>query len=89
MLREPSELAISRGRSRGCGHLLSLIASARLHGIEPHGYLRDLIRVLPYWSRDRYLELAPKFWRATRASLDAEQLARKVGAIDVPPATVA
>ncbi len=42
-------------------NLFSLIASCQLHGIEPETYLRDLIRVLPHWPRDRYLELAPKY----------------------------
>jgi transposase len=43
------------------------------------------IRVLPYWPRERFLELAPKFWVATRARLDPRQLADEVGLIDVPP----
>ncbi len=40
--------------------------------------------MLPFWPRDRYLELAPKFWLQTRATLDAAQLAQPVGVIDVP-----
>lgn len=67
------------------GHVFSLIASARLHGLDPEGYLRDLFRVLAHWPKDRYLELAPKYWTATRARLDANELAAEVGALSVPP----
>jgi hypothetical protein len=48
-------------------------------------YLRDLLRVLAHWPKDRFLELAPKFWTATRARLDPTQLANEVGLLDVPP----
>jgi transposase len=65
--------------------LMSLIASARLHALDPEEYLRDVFRVLPHWPKDRYLELAPKYWRTTRASLDARQLAADLGPLDVPP----
>jgi transposase len=67
------------------GHLFSLIASARLHRLDPEEYLRDLFRVLGHWPRDRYLELAPKYWAATRARLDAAQLAAEVGSLTIPP----
>ena len=33
------------------GHLFSLIASARLHRLDPEEYLRDLFRVLGQWPR--------------------------------------
>jgi len=67
------------------GHLFSLIASARLHRLDPEGYLRDLFRVLAHWPRDRYLELAPKYWAQTRARLDARELAAEIGPLTVPP----
>jgi transposase len=60
-------------------NIFSLIASCQLHGLDAEGYLTDLIRVLPYWPRDRYLELAPKYWRTTRARLDQTQLEAAVG----------
>jgi hypothetical protein len=66
------------------GHLFSLIASARLHGLDPEAYLRDLFRVLAHWPRDRYLELAPKYWAQTRARLDPAELAAEVGPLTVP-----
>jgi hypothetical protein len=56
--------------------IISLVASAKLHDIEPERYLRDLARLLPIWPKARALELAPKYWKATRARLDATQLKR-------------
>jgi hypothetical protein len=46
--------------------------------------LRDLLRVLPVWPRSRALELAPKFWTATRSRLDAAELALPLGPITIP-----
>lgn len=69
------------------GHLFSLIASARLHRLDPEAYLRDLFRVLAHWPRNRYLELAPKYWSQTRARLDARELAAELGPLTVPPPT--
>ena len=60
------------------GNLLTLIASARLHGLNPEAYLRDVFRVFPHWPRDRYLELCPRDWPSTRARLDAAQLQAEV-----------
>lgn len=68
------------------GHLFSLIASARLHRLDPEEYLRDLFRVLGHWPRDRYIELAPKYWAKTRARLDPVELANEVGPLTIPPA---
>ena len=50
----------SDDHATAAGHLFSLIASARLHGLDPEAYLRDLFRVLAHWPRDRYLKLAPR-----------------------------
>ncbi len=66
-------------------NLLSMIASAKLHDLDPEEYLRDIFRVLPHWPSDRYLELAPKYWRATRERLDPRQLEAEVGPLSVPP----
>ena len=68
------------------GHLLTLIASARLHGLDAEQYLRDMLRVLCHWPQSRNLELAPKNWAQTRARLDATQLAAEYGRLDIPPA---
>lgn len=67
------------------GHLLSMIASARLHDLDPEQYLRDIFRVLGHWPRDRYIELSAKYWSRTRARLDPCQLAAEVGHLKVPP----
>ena len=70
------------------GHNLSLVASARLHDLDPEVYVRDALRVLPFWPKDRYLELAPKYWKATRARLSTEELEAELGPLTVPPLEV-
>lgn len=66
-------------------NLLSLIASCRLHNVDPEAYLRDLFCLLPQWPADRYLELAPKYWRATRARLNDAELEREIAWFTIPP----
>jgi len=83
-IRDASLFAGSNQHASSAGHILSLIASARLHHLDPERYLRDLIRILPFWPRERFLELAPKYWAATRARIDDDELAREVGVIRVP-----
>lgn len=82
--RKASLFVGSDGHAESAAGHMSLVASARLHGLDPELYLRDMIRVLPHWPRDRYLELAPKYWAATRARLDATQLAAELGHIAIP-----
>ena len=65
--------------------IFTIIASCRLHALDPHQYLDDVLRLLPYWPKDRYLELAPKYWAATRDRLNPKQLREPLGAFDVPP----
>jgi len=65
---------------------LSLIASAKLQGLNPEEYLRDLFRLLPGWPSTRVLELAPKYWNRTRARLDPVELAKPLGPVAVPAA---
>lgn len=83
-IRDAALFAGSDNHADSAGHILSMVASARLHHLDPELYLRDLLRVLPFWPRDRYLELAPKYWPSTRRQLDAAQIARPIGVIDVP-----
>jgi transposase len=45
--------------------IVSLLASCRMHGIEPIAYLRDVLTLLPSWPKSRALELAPAYWRET------------------------
>ena len=51
----------------------SLIASCKLHDIEPWSYLRDVLVLLPDWPQSRVLELAPKFWKHTLEHTDARE----------------
>ena len=76
----------SDDHAQAAANLFSLIASCLLHGLDPENYLADIFRVMPYWPRDRYLELAPKYWASTRARLVEAQLALPLGLITVPPA---
>ena len=75
----------SDDHAESAANLYSLIASCKLHGIEPERYLAEVIRTLPYWPRERYLELAPAHWAATRARLDPKELDAELGTITVPP----
>jgi transposase len=75
----------SDGHAQSAGNILSLVASARLHGLDPEAYLRDIFRVLAHWPRQRYLELAPRYWASTRARLDSQELAAELGPLTVPP----
>jgi transposase len=52
---------------------VSLLASARMHGIEPLGYIRDLLCLLPRWPKHNALELAPAYWRRTIARPEVDQ----------------
>ncbi len=52
---------------------VSLIASCQLHGLEPWSYLRDLLCLLPDWSKSRVLELAPASWSQTLEQPDAQE----------------
>lgn len=64
--------------------IFSLIASCRLHRLDPFAYLEEVLRILPYWPRDRYLELAPVRWSATREQLDPDELDVQIGSFTVP-----
>ena len=75
----------SDDHASAAANLFSLIASCELHRLDPETYLAEIIHLLPYWPRDRYLELAPKYWAATRARIPAAQLDVEIGDITVPP----
>jgi transposase len=74
----------SDDHAKSTAALYSLIASARLHGLDPEDYIRCLIRLVPLWPQDRMLELAPLSWVRTRARLDPKRLADDLGPIAVP-----
>lgn len=83
-IRDACFFAGSDEHAESAAGLLTVLASAKLHQLNPERYLRDLIRVLPFWPRERYLELSPKYWVSTRASLDEGQLDAEVGVIEMP-----
>ena len=66
--------------------IFSIIATCRLHGIDPFVYFDEVLRVLPFWPYDRYIELAPSRWLATRAQLEPNELERPLSYFTVPPA---
>jgi transposase len=76
----------SDGHAQAAAAIFSIIASCRLHRIEPRKYLDEILRVLPYWPADRYIELAPSRWKATRATLDPAELDDPLGFLVVAPA---
>lgn len=78
----------SDDHAAAAANLYSLIASCKLHSLDPERYLAEMIRVMPYWPRDRYLELAPAYWAQTRAHLDPVELDAELGFVTVPPVLV-
>jgi transposase len=74
----------SDDHAQAAANLYSLIAGCKLHGIDPERYLAEVIRVMPYWPPERYLELAPAYWVETRKRLDPAELAAELGHIAVP-----
>ncbi|MBK6519879.1 MAG: transposase [Polyangiaceae bacterium] len=77
----------SDAHANAAAAIFSLIASCRLHRLDPTAYLDDLLRVLPQWPQHRYLDLAPFRWQATRAQLIARELEEPLGHITVPAAS--
>ena len=53
--------------------LVTLLASCKLHGLEPLGYLRDLLCLLPGWPKSKVLELAPANWTTTTTALQVRE----------------
>jgi transposase len=79
----------SDDHAQAAANLFSLVASCKLHGLAPEAYLADVLRVMPDWPRERYLELCPKAWAVTRARLDPVEMAWPLGHVTVPPALAA
>ncbi len=74
----------SDDHASAAANLFSLVASCKLHGLDAEAYLADVIRVMPYWPTDRYVELAPKYWSATRVRLDPEEMKLPLGRVTAP-----
>lgn len=62
----------------------SIVASCWLHSLNPELYLDEVLPELPYWPQGRYLELAPKNWKATRAKPRPDELAALIGSFTIP-----
>jgi hypothetical protein len=75
----------SDDHAQAAANIFSLVASCKLHRLDVETYLAEIIRIMPYWPRDRYLELAPKYWARTRARLDPRELELPLGHVTVPP----
>ena len=52
---------------------VSLLASCQMNGIEPVGYIRDLLCLLPSWPKSRVLALAPAYWQETLKQNETQQ----------------
>jgi hypothetical protein len=74
----------SNTHAESAAAIFSIIASCRLHKLDPEQYLDEVLRVLPYWPKERYLELAPKHWSATRAKLRADELSVPLASFTIP-----
>jgi transposase len=73
--------------------IFSLVASCRLHRIDPpqyldEEYLDEVLRVLPYWPKERHLELSPQHWAAMRSNVDPVELDTWPCPFTVPPAAL-
>jgi transposase len=78
----------SDSHAESAAAIFSLVASCRLHGIDPQQYLDEVMRVLPDWPKERYIELAPKHWLVTRSNLRPDELDSLLCAFTVPPAAL-
>jgi hypothetical protein len=74
----------SDAHAQSAAAAFSIIASCRLHSLDPEQYLDEVLRVLPYWPKERYLELAPNHWAATRAKLRSDELNAPLCSFTVP-----
>ena len=74
----------SDAHAESAAAISSIIASCRLHSLDPQQYLDEILRILPYWPRDRYLELAPNNWPATGAKLDPGELNAPLCSFTIP-----
>ena len=51
----------------------SLLASCRMHEVEPWRYIRDIFCLLPEWPEHELLDLAPLNWKQTSARDDVQK----------------
>lgn len=58
--------------------VVSILASCRMHGIEPLAYLRDVLTLIPSWTKSRVLELAPANWRETLQKPETQEKLKRL-----------
>lgn len=75
----------SDDHAQAAASLFTIVASAKIHGLEPERYLSEVVRVLGAWPKDRYIELCPHRWKETRTRLDPAELEAEVGWLKIPP----
>ena len=75
----------SNSHAESAAAIFSLVASCRLHGLDPEQYFDEVMRALPGWPKERYLELSPKFWATTRSNLQPDDLDSPLCGFVVPP----
>ena len=51
---------------RRAGVIMSLIQTARLHGLDPYAYLRDVLERLPLIRNNQFATLLPGAWKLSR-----------------------
>ena len=66
--------------------IFSIVASCRLHKLDPEQYLDEVFRILPFWPQNRHLELAPKHWATTRSRLNPDELDSPIAGFTIPEA---
>jgi len=75
----------SNEHAESTGVILSLIGSCKLHRLDPEQYLEELMKVKPFWPRNRFLELTPKYWAQTRKRISENELNSLISEVTVPP----
>jgi transposase len=76
----------SDGHAESAAAIFTIVATCRLHSIDPEQYLDEVLGVLPSWPGERHLELAPNNWAATRANLDPDKLDAPLCSFTIPTA---
>jgi len=79
--RSPRQVVTCYAAINRCGRTYS----CRLHGIDPFVYFDKVLRVLPHWPHDRYLEPAPQHWLASRARTGPSELTPPLCHVTVAP----
>lgn len=74
----------SDDHAQSAANLFTIVASAKLHRIDPEAYFASLITLLPQWPSDRFLELAPLHWARTRERIEPKILQDEIGWLKVP-----